>query len=296
MNVSLDLYKVFYCVAKNKNITRASEELMISQPAVSKSIKTLEEQLGAELLERNSSGVELTELGNMIYEKIENALLLIDSAEGDIKSVLNMEEGTLSIGTSKTIINEFLMPYIVAFNNSYPNIKIKIFTDTASLIKKYQLGLIDIVFINMPTDNIPVDCELVKLMEFNNCFVANDKYIEYKDKKLEPKDLEKLPLLLLNEGTINRKRIDDYCYNHSIKIKPKMEFGSNTLIKDFAVNGFGIGMLDEENVKDEIENNKLFKLDIDIKLSEKYLAMFYNTNMKKLSLKKFIKIIKDNDL
>lgn len=293
MNISLDLYKVFYFVAKNKNITKAAQELMISQPAVSKSIKTLENELNSKLFERTNNGVELTEVGNLIYKKIENAISLIESAENDIKSVLNMEMGTLRIGASKVIIDEFLMPYIIKFKNKYPKIDIKILTDNTNLLEEYELGLVDIIFTNMPAV-IPDKCKFVKLITLNNCFVANETYNEYKNKKLKPMDLEALPLLLLNKGTVNRTRIEEYCSNKNIQINPKMEFGSNSLIKEFTLNGFGVGMLDEEHIKEELESGKLFKLDINISLTEKYLGMCYNENNSRLALKEFIKIIEED--
>ena len=71
MNINFELYKIFYNVAKNKNITKAANKLMISQPAISKSIKNLEEQLACTLFIRNKTGVVLTEEGKMFYEQYE---------------------------------------------------------------------------------------------------------------------------------------------------------------------------------------------------------------------------------
>lgn len=293
MNISLDLYKVFYCVAKNKSVTRASQELMISQPAVSKSIKTLEDLMNLKLFKRTNSGVELTDLGEHIYERVENALLLFESIEKDIKAMSNMELGTLRIGVSKVIIDEFLMPYIVKFNSEYPKIEIKILTDNSNLLEKYDLGLVDIIFTNMPAE-IPEKCKYVKLISLNNCFAANERYQEYKNKKLKDTDLEKLPLLLLNKGTINRNRIDEYCSERNIKLNPVIELGSNSLVKEFTLNGVGIGMLDEEHIKEELENGKLFKLDIEATLTEKCLGMCYNPHNSNLALKKFIKMFEQD--
>lgn len=173
MNISLDLYRVFYCVAKNKSITGAANELMISQPAVSKSVKTLERQMNSKLFERTNHGIKLTEMGELIYGRVENAISLIDSAEKDVKSVLNMELGTLRIGASKVIIDEFLMPYIVKFKDKYPKIEVKIFTENTNVLEEYELGLVDIIFTNMPAE-IPTKCKFVKLITLHNCFAANE--------------------------------------------------------------------------------------------------------------------------
>ncbi len=294
MNVNLELYKVFYYVAKNKSITRAANELSISQPAISKSIKTLEEQINTQLFIRKRDGVSLTETGNTIYKKIKEAMELIDSAENDLKSLTNLEYGTINIGASKTIIHEFLMPYIKSFHKDYPNINIRIFTDkTSDLIKKSKMGLIDVIFTNMPF-NLPSEFESINVMNLHDCFVANQNFNYLKNKVIDKDSFQKLPLLILTKGATNRIRLDDYCSSNNMIIKPEMEFGSNTLIKEFAIAGFGIGMLTEEHVKGEINNGDLFKLNINFKLKDKYLGLIYNKDNLNLVSKKFIKYIKKN--
>ena len=260
MNINLELYKVFYYVAKNQSITRAAYELSISQPAISKSIKTLEEQLNTQLFIRKRDGVSLTDAGLSIYNKIKDAIELIDSAESDIKSLINLDSGCINIGASKTIINEYLMPYITKFHREYPNINIRIFTDKpAELIKKANNGVVDVIFANMPY-SFPDSFEIYKVMELHDCLVASNNFSHLKNQKINPRDLENLPLLVLTKGTITRNLLDDYCIENKITINPEMEFGSNSLIKEFTLAGFGIGMLTKEHVKKEIESNKLFQL------------------------------------
>ena len=122
MNINLELYKTFYYVAKNGSISRAANELLISQPAISKSIKTLEEQLSIQLFIRKKDGVTLTEAGSALYKKIHDAMSLIWSAENDLEILTNQESGTINIGASKTIIHEYLMPYIKSFHQKFPNL------------------------------------------------------------------------------------------------------------------------------------------------------------------------------
>lgn len=294
MNINIELYKVFYCVAKNESVTRASNELLVSQPAISKSIKTLEEQINTKLFIRKRDGVELTEAGQTIFNKIKEAMELIDSAEQDLKSLTNLEKGSINIGASKTIIHEFLMPYIKNFHIEYPNINIRIFTDkTSELIKKTKIGIVDVIFTNMPF-NFPRDFESFKLMDLHDCLVASDSFKHLKDKVINKKELEHLPLLILTKGATTRIRLDDYCVENNITIHPEMEFGSNTLIKEFTEAGFGIGMLTKEHVKDELNSGKLFELKISLPLKEKYLGMVWNTDNKSLIAKKFINYIKNN--
>lgn len=294
MNINLELYKTFYYVAKNESISRAANELLISQPAISKAIKTLEDQLNTNLFIRKRDGVELTEAGEAIYKKIKDAMDLINSAENDLKTLTNMESGTINIGASKTIIHEFLMPYIKSFHKAHPNINIKIHTDkTSDIIKKAKMGIIDVIFTNLPY-NLPQEFNEFKLIDLHDCFVANEDFSEYKNKKLTIKDLENLPLLVLTKGTATRIRLDNFCEENNIHIKPAMEFSSNTLIKEFTEEGFGIGLLNEEHIKEELQSGKLFKLNINLTLKEKYLGMVYNKENKSLVAKNFIKYIKDS--
>ena len=294
MNINLELYKTFYYVAKNENISRASNELSISQPAISKSIKNLEEQLNTNLFIRKRDGMELTEVGEAFYKKIKDAMELISSAENDLKVITSMETGNINIGASKTILHEFLMPYIKDFHKKYPKINIRIFTDkTSDLISKAKMGIIDIIFTNMPY-SLPTNFDSIKMLTLHDCLACNNTFDYLKGKNLNKKDLSELPLLVLTKGATTRIRLDDYCTENNIEIHPEMEFGSNTLIKEFTEAGFGVGLLTEEHIKKELKSGELFKLNLEIPLSEKYLGMVWNTENKSLVAKNFIKYIKNN--
>ncbi len=107
------------------------------------------------------------------------------------------------------------MPYIVKFKDKNPKIEVKILTDNTNILEQYELGLVDIIFTNMPAE-IPNKCKFVKLITLHNCFAANENYKQYQGKKLKAVDLAKISLLLLNRGTINRARIEEYCSKKNI--------------------------------------------------------------------------------
>ena len=94
--VNLDLYRVFYTVAKCGSLTRAAEELYISQPAVSESIKELENQLGVPLFDRRHRGMELSaQGGKIIFEEVEKALELLQAAENRLSEIQSSAVGTI---------------------------------------------------------------------------------------------------------------------------------------------------------------------------------------------------------
>ena len=131
MNIDLELYKVFI-VAKNKHMTKASEELHISQPAISQSIKKLEDQLGGTLFLRSNKGMELTEEGKMFYEYVKGALELINDAENEFTSFKDLTKGEIKIGCSTTLTKLILMNALKEFHKEYPNININITNNLTS--------------------------------------------------------------------------------------------------------------------------------------------------------------------
>ena len=137
MNIDFELYRIFYVVANHKNITKASAELNISQPAISKSIKNLEEQLGGTLFVRTKRGVELTYEGKEFYNYIKQAIEYINNAENKFTDLINLECGCIKIGINTTLTKEFLLPYLEKFNTLFPKIDIQIITDlTSNLMHK----------------------------------------------------------------------------------------------------------------------------------------------------------------
>lgn len=239
MNIDLELYKVFYAVAKNKHMTRASEELHISQPAISQSIKKLEEQLGGTLFLRSNKGMELTEEGKMFFDYVKGALELIKNAENDFTSYKDLTKGEIKIGCSTTLTKLLLLDTINEFHKKYPNINFQIENDlTSTLINDLKLGKLDFVIFN-ESDIKEKNLNLEKLCEMNQGFIYNSNY--YKDDINSFLDLNKYPLILQKKESNSRKLLDYITSQNSIKLLPKMEVVSQELVTEFTNIGLGIG-------------------------------------------------------
>lgn len=260
MNVNYELYKTFYSVAKNKNITKAAHELMISQPAVSKSIKTLEDQVGCTLFIRNKYGVSLTEEGETFYKNIKPAIEMIEHAEETLQETLNLDYGTLSIGVSNTLTRKYLLPYIKKFHEQYPRIKIKISTSpTFELITQARNGLIDFIILNLPYQ-LPSDFKEATLKEVNDCFIASKDWKELKGKTIPLKEMNNYPLILIAKGSNTRIFLDDFCEKNNIMLSPEMELASHSLVTAFTKIGLGIGYATKEFLKKDLKEQTLFEI------------------------------------
>ena len=239
MNIDLELYRVFYTVAKHKHMTKASEELCISQPAISQSIKKLEDQLGGTLFLRSNKGMELTEEGKMFYDYVKGALELIGNAENEFTSFKDLSKGEIKIGCSTTLTKLVLINALHDFHFDYPNININITNDlTSNLINDLKLGKLDFVIFN--ESNVKEkNLNLEKIRELKQGFIYNPKF--YEDSVNNFEDLNSVPLILQKEDSNSRKLLDYIALQNSVKLIPKMEVVSQELITEFTNIGLGIG-------------------------------------------------------
>lgn len=293
MNIDFELYRIFYVVANHSNITKASEELNISQPAISKSIKNLEDQLGGQLFIRTKRGVILTEEGKEFYNYIKQAIEYINNAENKFTDLINLETGCIKIGIGTTLTKEFLLPYIEKFHSMYPKIDIQIITNiTSELIQKLKNGLIDIVVLNINDTNYGNDIDIIKCKKINDCFVVNNKYKNLINKELSLKDLNNYPLILQAKGSNTREFLDNIARKNDIILKPNIELASYTLVVEFTKIGLGIGYATKEYIKESINNKELYELNIKEKIPSRYIGIALSKNhIPNFSTKKLIEII-----
>ena len=289
MNVDLELYRVFYMVAKNKHMTKASEELHISQPAISQSIKKLEDQLGGTLFLRSNKGMELTEEGKMFYEYVKGALELIHNAENEFTSFKDLSKGEIKIGCSTTLTKLILMDTLKEFHKDYPNININITNDlTNNLINDLKVGKLDFVIFN--ESNIKeTNLNIEKIKELKQGFIYNPDY--YTDSIKSFDELNNIPLILQKEESNSRKLLDYIALKNNVRLLPKMEVVSQELITEFTNIGLGVGFsiidLAKRNFKNlkELNINKMIP-NINISLAtNKSVSLTYASKM-------FIKYLK----
>ena len=260
MNVNFELYRVFYEVANAGNITKAAEKLMISQPAVTKQIKTLEGQLGGELFIRTKRGVILTDNGQEIYNFIKQGMNCFEMAEKQFSNLKKLETGIIRVGVSTTLAKLYLLKYLDKFHKQYPNIAIQIFTDPSSILRdKLKDGSLDILIAKEEEDE-DSDLSVSRLGELHHCFIAGNNYSYLKGKTISWEELNKYPILLPKTPSTSRGILEKYCQKYNIEISSKLEIASAGLLEEFAKIGLGISFVTEEFAQKEIDNGYVFKV------------------------------------
>lgn len=296
MNINYELYRIFYEVANNGNITRASQKLNISQPAISKSIKNLESQLGGTLFVRTQKGVVLTEEGKIFYQYICNAMENISNAENEFTNLVNLNQGTIRIGVSTTITEKFLLPYLKKFHELYPNINIHMYTDISNeLLTKLKNGLVDMAIIHVIDKDYDGDITINKIKKINSCFVVNGEYPELINKTISLKELVNYPIIIQTKGSNSRDFIEKIESDNQVTFKNSIESSSYTLISEFAKIGLGVGIGTKEYITDDLNNKLLYEVKIKEKLPNRYIGIATLKNkVTNFSTKKLIEIIEDD--
>ena len=290
-NINLNLYKTFYDVAKYGSISKTAQQTYTSQPAISKSIKKLEEELGVKLFHRNLEGVELTEKGEELLYFVEKSYSNLIIAERTMLETENLERGKLSIGMPSNIGSFFLFDKIIDFHNKYPNIEITMITgSTANLISLLDSHKVDFVIDSSPITLPPkTNMKVKKLEEVNYCFVVkkDSKKIDYK-KIHSLKDLKQKPLILPISGTANRKALDNLLSKYKVEIENVINIHTSEMIISAIKKDLGIGYVIYNLVEDDIKNNELALLPIKETLPTSEINIILDETFLTTAPKKFI--------
>lgn len=292
---NLELYRIFYIVASTGNITKASEELMISQPAVTKHIRNLEDQLGQTLFIRTKKGVILNEFGEKLFLSVKKAITILEQAEQEINDCKDMNIGHIKIDISSTLARKYLLKKMKKFEEIYPNITIDITTEpTMDSIKELKKGRIDFIIGKFPHQK-DLDLEYIKLGNSKYIFVGNESYKEYSQRKISIEELSKLPLMIQGTTTNSGNSVVKYFKENGIEIEPKMTIASSILLAEFAIMGYGISYVTKLYVEDELNSKRLYELKVTPETeSMDYGIIILKNNIMTSQCQKFIEFLKKN--
>lgn len=263
--VNLELYRVFYTVAKCGSLTKAAEELYISQPAVSQSIKQLESQLGVSLFNRTHRGMELSPRGGkQIFSKVEQALRILGDVENQIEQVNASASGTIRVAASETIFEYFLADKIVEYHAKYPAVKIELISDvSARTMEGLKANKCDVAFINLPMESDPDIIVHGNCMRLTDVFITGEANKELSEGTIPLTRLRDYPIILLQKNTVARQVMDNFLDNVGITLTPAIEISSWDLMKRLVIRGMGVGVIPREYARHRLADKSLYEIKTD---------------------------------
>ena len=294
MNQNLSSYWIFYTVANAGNISKAAKELYISQPAISKSIQKLEENLNCKLFSRSSRGVILTDEGNLLYDHVKEAFETLNIGEDKLKRSIELGVGHLQIGVSSTLCKYMLLPILSEFIHQNPHISISISCQsTNETLRLLDENKIDIGLVGK-TENIK-NLHFDYLNDIEDTFVANKEYLDNLSKRgvKENEIINYSTLMLLDKNNVTRRYIDDYFQKNHIDVAESIDISDMSLLIDFAKIGVGVACVIKDFVKKELKKGSLVEIPLDIAIPKREVGFAYKeTITPSKSLTSFIQFYK----
>lgn len=273
MEITYDYYRIFYYVAKYKNITQAADVLMSNQPNVSRAISNLEHELGCRLFMRSNRGVTLTPEGQRLFNRVSVAHQQLKAAEQELSDAKSLKNGIVSIGVSETALNAVLLPRLQKFHTLYPGIRIHISSVTTSqAITSLKAGLVDFAVVTTPI-NISRPLKEIPLLTIREQLVGGPRFRYLSKAVLKLEDLHNYPLIFLNSQTNTRDFYNQFFFEHGLTLLPEIEAATTDQILPMIKHDLGIGFLSDVCVKEAIQKEEVFELHLDCEVPGRHISL-----------------------
>lgn len=288
--VDLELYRIFKIVADEENLTKASEILHISQPAVTKHIKNLENELNVQLFKRSKYGMILNDNGKKLYLQIKDSIDVLSKAEDIFNTHRSINLG-VHVNMPIKIYNNAILKFYECHQNSIINIHQLTAENMFSMLEKQK---IDLAFSKKYSDELynPKEIKFIKIGELHDVFIvnANSKYL---NKKLSKKDLRNTTIYTLKKFSSAYQNLIkelEYSENDTINVDNVNYTAMLELLKIRDI----ITVITKEYIEEKLANNELCVLDVGFLLPNAEFGLYYNVNNNFKELKDLIKILKSN--
>ncbi|MEM8999376.1 MAG: LysR substrate-binding domain-containing protein [Bacteroidota bacterium] len=254
MNYTLHQLKVFLKVSEKQSITKASEELHLTQPAVSIQLKNLQSQFPIPLTEVVGRQLFITDFGKEIAEMAQRILKEVDTINYRMLSVGGKLAGRLKISVVST--GKYVMPYFLTdFMRENPEVDLSMdVTNKSRVVEHIEKNEVDFALVSV----LPAHLSLnkVSLMENVLYLVANPKH--FGRIKLTTNTFSKdTPLIFREQGSATRGAMENYLRERKIEVGKRIELTSNEAVKQAVIAGLGCSIMPVIGIKNELKNGDL---------------------------------------
>lgn len=238
--MELDQLRYFLRVAERANFTRAAKDLDISQPALSRSIQKLEEELGQPVFERKTRSVSLTEAGTLLQSRAQQVLTIIEDAKAEITD--DGQSGRVRVGAIPTIAPYFLPDLLGRFSSEFPKATLIVQENTTDvLLKSCTQGEIDLAILALP---VPAKyLEVEELFEEELLLVLPPEHPLVEKPRIRLSDVEPLPFVLLDEAHCLSDNIVTFCRQRSIQPVAVERTSQLAMVQELVSLSHGVSMI-----------------------------------------------------
>lgn len=254
MNYTLHQLQVFSRVVDLKSITRAAEELHMTQPAVSIQLKNFQDQFDIPLTEIVGRKLFVTDFGMEIYHMTQRILEEVDAINFKTLSYKGFLTGRLKISSVSTGL--YVMPYFLSgFLNDNEGVELVMdVTNKSKVIESLQQNEIDFALVSVMPSDIRLNSE--QLVE-NELFLVGNKNHDLGNKSLHKQQFTKLPLIFREEGSGTRFVMEEFFKKNKIDVRKKLELTTNEAVKQAVVSGLGYSVMPLIGIRNELKVGEL---------------------------------------
>ena len=260
-NASLRQLKVFESVARNLSYTRAAEELYLTQPTVSIQVKQLSEIVGQPLLEQVGKRIYLTDAGSELLKVCREIFEGLSRFEMYISDIKGVKTGKLKLAVITTA--KYFVPRLLGqFCQLYPGIDVSLkVTNRERVLQRMNENLDDIYILGSPPENMDIHVE--PFLENPLIVLASSKHILAKEKNISPKRLAEEKFIIREPGSGIRLSTEQFFSDRGLKLKVRMELGSNEAIKQAVAAELGIAVLSAHTMALDRNSEELAYLNVE---------------------------------
>ncbi len=292
MNYTLHQLEIFHKIAQLKSVTKASEELFLTQPAVSIQLKKFQDQFQIPLFEVVGRRLYITEFGEEIALAAEKILEEVKAINYKALSFQGELAGKLKIAIVSTA--KYAMPYFLTdFINEHKGVDLVMdVTNKASVVKALENNDVDFAMVSTIPKSLQI--ERIELMK-NKLYLVGGEQYKQTGKNLSTKIFEKLPLIYREQGSATRHAMERYIASHKISTYKKMELTSNEALKQAVVAGLGFSIMPLIGIKNELNNGSLQVIPVkDLPIVTNWNLIWLSSKNLSTIAKQFIEHINDN--
>ena len=283
---------VFLAVAKEKSFSKAAEILFRTQPAVSQSIRALEDELGERLFLRGRRTNALTQAGRILKEHAEEAFAALDRGRMRIESLKELKEGELVISASDTTSYYVLPQALSIFRRQYPGVEVRILNRPSPVsVEQVAAHESDIGIVTLPVSHPDLMAEPISVRE-DVAICAPDHPLARRS-RINFEDLLIYPLILLDTGSNTRSFIDQRLAEMNVRPNISMEIGSIEVIKKLVQLDFGVSIVPRISVMEEAGQGILHYMSVFDRSEWRKLGVIYpRKGLYSLAAQVFVKMLK----
>ena len=290
-NTDYNLYKIFLYLYEQKSISKTASLLYVSQPAISYSLKELENQLGYTLFYRNSKGIEPTMEAKELYSYVSTAFNIMKSGEEHIRNLNSLNIGCIKIGTPSQIGVFYLSSFIADFRKLYPGIRFEIICKpTTDMVEMLETRKIDLIIGTLPIITTKKNVKKITLSKLHNCFAYSKKY--FSDIKLDKfDDLKQFPLVLPSATSSIRGKLNEFMESMNIQLYPVFESWTTEMMIEMVRRGVGVGYFVKNVIEMQLDKDEFEMVTFDDSLPVVDVCAVYVDDFLTTALKKFIEFM-----